>query len=68
MSKRQHPTHNLVPSQPGAEPYMGVENSADQRDRDSRTQDIDHDVGDTLGAARATDGGIETLPAKGEPI
>ena len=47
---------------------MGVESSADQRDRDGRTPGIDHDIGDTLGAARATDGGIETLRAKGEPI
>jgi hypothetical protein len=68
MSKQQHPTHNPVPSQPGAEPYMGVENSVDQRDRDGSTQGIDQDVGDSLGAPRATHGGIETPPPKSEQI
>ena len=68
MSKQQHPTHNPVPSQPGAEPSNGVGNSVDQRDRDGRTKGIDQDVGDALGAPRPTDGGIETPPPKGEPI
>ena len=68
MSKRQHHTHNLVSSQPGAEPYTGIENAEDQRDRDGRTPGIDLDIGDSLGAPRATDGGIETPPPKGAQI
>lgn len=68
MSKQQHPTHNLVPSQPGAEPSIAVGNAVDERDREGRTQAIDQDVGDSLGAPRATDGGVEGLPPKSEPI
>ena len=68
MSEQKHPIHDLFSPQPGAEPNTGVENSVDQRDRDGGIQGIDQDVGDALGAPRATDGGIETLPPKGEPI
>ena len=68
MPKQQHPSHHPVPSQPGAEPSIGVGNSTDPHDRDDHRQGIDEDVGDTIGARRPTDDGLETLPPKSEPI
>ncbi len=68
MSDPKHPIHDLFSPQPGDEPDTGVKNSIDQRPRDGVTQGIDQDVGESVGGARPTDGGIETLPPKGGPI
>ena len=68
MSDPKHPIHDLFSPQPGDEPDAGVKNSIDQRPRDGRTQGIDQDAGESVGAPRGTEGGIETLPPKGGPI
>ena len=68
MSKRQHHAPKPVPSQPVAAPGAVADKSADQPDRGGRTQSIDQDVGDSLGGPRPTEGGIESLPPRGEPI
>ena len=64
MSKQQHPTHNLVPLQPGAEPSIGVGNSVNQRDHDGHNKGINQHVNDALNALRPIDGGTATLPSK----
>ena len=68
MSKHQHRAKKPAPSQPGVAPGTGVDNSVDQSHRDGHIQSVDQDVGDSLGAPRATEGGIESLPPRGEPL